>query len=160
MAQNDFRQEAREEHAAGMLELKAALDGKILAEAAQGTGTVTAPEAFGVTLADIEQERTRLIAEAERIVRRGWTHVMATDRQLQDEEGEDYYDDSVVCHDEFVAQVNADKTEALARLDEVWRMVSAFNSARLDVYNALRGGDAAEASRIATEFVRRPVASF
>lgn len=157
MTLNERREAAVREHTDGMAELKQELDHKILAEAGRSLESVAAPQPFGVTMADIVEERKRLIDAAEAAVKRGWRHVINADQQMQaiEDEGE-YEDDSASCHDEFAAGIEADKQAALGRLDELQRLIQAFNDARLDVYNALRAGDVKRAQAVASSFVRRP----
>ena len=155
MTLDERRRQAECEHVDGMAELKAQLDQQILAQAACTPGAAPAP--FGVTMAAIEQERQRLIDSAETAKRRAWKLIAEADQLMQavEDEGE-YDDDSVVTHDEFIAGIEADKAAALRRLDDLKRLVSAFNNARLDVFNALREGNSDRARQLTAAFVRRP----
>lgn len=146
--------EAELAHAQSMARLKTELDEQIVEWAGRNQADLGAPEPFWLTKSDFESERRRLIAGAEQAIRQGWRHVMTADQQMA--ETPDYEDDSVACHDEHVAVIRQLQADALRRLNETERLVNRFNDARMDICNALRCGDRAEAELVANEFVCLP----
>jgi isopropylmalate/homocitrate/citramalate synthase len=143
-------QEAQRIHEEEMAELKVELDDLILDQLECGEA-VAPPKPFNdVKRDDVEEERKRLIDNAKRAINRGWQHAMAAEREFGDD-GE-----SVSDHDAFTAQIEASKAQALRRIDEIWALVSAFNDARLDIYNALKKGNRKGAGRIGQAFLDRP----